>query len=260
MVKAQGRMIRKTINESDSFALLSPQAGVLFCLLIPHYNAHGKQNGNPYTVKGTVCPKIEYFTIPVISKCLQEISDKTDVKWFEIEGTNYIHAINFDNHQDLREDRMGPDTIPDCPEELRTTPGLLQDKSGYKIKVKEKVKGKSKEKDIPNYTDSFLTFWDKYCGPNKTPNAKPSCFYLWIELTEQDQAEAIGKLQAYIANASEPKYIAKPSRYLTEKLWQADFRSNKTTTPSGGTKPDLSKYDKFVGVTNVKLKTHSDPV
>ena len=169
MIKAQGRMIRKTINESESFAVLSERSQVLFCLLIPHYSAHGKQNGNPFTIKGTICPKIDYFTIPVIVKCLEEITAKTDVKWYEINGTKYIHAINFDNHQDLREDRMGEDHIPDCPDELRTSPGLLQDHSGYKDKEKTKVnENKNKYLDFVFLTDTeYQSLKDRFPDINE---------------------------------------------------------------------------------------------
>ena len=105
-------MVRKTISQSCKIASLSPKSLALFGMLIPHFNAHGKMNGNPYFIKGEVVPKIKWFTIPVIQKALREISNKTNVKWFEHQGCQFIHSLSFDEHQEIREDRLGADHLP----------------------------------------------------------------------------------------------------------------------------------------------------
>jgi hypothetical protein len=58
---------------------------------------------------------------------------------------------------------MGQDLMPDCPEELRSTPGLLPDNSGYKIKVKVKEKVKVKYLEtVFLTTDQYKSLVDKY--------------------------------------------------------------------------------------------------
>ncbi len=114
-------MIRCDISKSRGFASLSPEAAVLFCLAIPHFNSYGKMNGEPHFIKGEVCPLIPWFTIEKIEYCLKEISDRTNVKYHESGGLKYLQALNWKEHQDLREDRLGADLLPSYP---------LQDNSG----------------------------------------------------------------------------------------------------------------------------------
>lgn len=112
---SRGRMILKTISMSERFANLSPNAALLFTLLIPHYNSFGKMQAEAYTIKGTVCPKIPYFTLELITDCLHEISQKTNVKYFQHDGLWYLHAVEWDAHQELRKDRRGKDELPNWP-------------------------------------------------------------------------------------------------------------------------------------------------
>jgi len=138
--KANGRMLRKTISESKKFASLSSEAGVLFCLLIPHFNSHGKMPGGPGYIKDEIAPFIEYFTYQNLPDYLQEISDKTNVKWFEHDGRRWLHSLNFlSEHQDLRQDKLGDDDLPGYVEngvepeneisEYGTSTGLVRDYS-----------------------------------------------------------------------------------------------------------------------------------
>jgi hypothetical protein len=111
--KTKGRMITKDISDSKRFALLSPQAGILFCMLIPHYDSHGKMNGGPGYIKEEVCPRIPYLTIKNIPIYLKEISKKTNVKWFEHDGRYWIHSTKFlSDHQNLNLERLGVDKLP----------------------------------------------------------------------------------------------------------------------------------------------------
>lgn len=145
MKRSQGRMIRKSISQSKGIAQLSPESISLFCMLIPHFNAHGKMNGDPYFIKGEVVPRIKWFTVEKIKKCLKEISQKTNVKWFIHDGLWYIHSLNFKEHQELREERLGDDCLPSYP-------GLLRDYSMSSrnlsdIEVEEEVEDKEEVKE-----------------------------------------------------------------------------------------------------------------
>jgi hypothetical protein len=115
--KASGRMIRRSISESEGFASLSPEAAVLFAMMIPHFNAHGKMPGGPGVVKDEIVPLIPYLTYDNLPQYLQEISDKTNVKWFRCGTKWYLHALHFlSEHQDLRREKMGADELPSWPE------------------------------------------------------------------------------------------------------------------------------------------------
>jgi len=127
--KHSGRMIRRSISESEKIASLSPEAAVLFMMLIPHFNSYGKMAAGPGVIKDEVVPLISYLTYENIPVYLQEISDKTNVKWFR-EGTKWwLHALHFlSEHQSLNKDKLGQDSLPTYPndcEKSGTSPGLV---------------------------------------------------------------------------------------------------------------------------------------
>ena len=142
------RMIHESISKSIKFASLSIEAQILFVLLIPHLNAYGKMNGDPHYIKGMVTPLLEYSTITLIQRCLEEINDKTNVKWFKSDGLYYIHAIHWDKYQRFQSDRRGENKLP---EYSKSTPTV---KSKYKSKYKSKNKdiySPVRKPDIPVY-------------------------------------------------------------------------------------------------------------
>jgi len=137
MRQSRGRMINVDISDSHGFASLKPEAAVLFCMLIPHFNAHGKMSAGTGTIKETVCPRVSYLTTKNIPTLLAEISSKTSVKYFEYDGRCYLHSLKFLNeHQTLRTDRLGPDLLPDYS---GTNPGILQS-TPTEVKGKKKIK------------------------------------------------------------------------------------------------------------------------
>jgi hypothetical protein len=139
--KSEGRMIRKDISRSQRVAKLSAKALALFTMLIPHYNAHGKMDGNPHTIKGTVVPFINWFDISTITRCLHEISEKTNVKYFQVDRCWYLHSLNYDEHQALK--RKGRDYLPSCsgvvPDKSGTTPGLVRPEVEVEVEVEREV-------------------------------------------------------------------------------------------------------------------------
>lgn len=112
-----GRMISAEIADSEKFASLSPNSMVLFTLLIPHWSAHGKMRGDLHFVKEEVCPLIGWFDEPMIKTCLREITQKTNVKWFQHRKRHYLHSLSFFEHNPrLRVVRKGRDQLPGFPE------------------------------------------------------------------------------------------------------------------------------------------------
>jgi hypothetical protein len=86
---------------------------------------------------------------------LQEISDKTNLKWFHADGMWWIHSVNWEEHQEIRKDRVGNDNIPDykfsTPGEVRdysgTTPGLVRPEVEVELEVE--VEGEGTERSAP---------------------------------------------------------------------------------------------------------------
>jgi hypothetical protein len=140
-ITAAGRMINADISRSKKIAQLSPKALALFCLLIPHFNAHGKMLANKHLIKGLVCPYIEWLTVEDVEFLLMEISDKTNVKYWQDENGEYLQSINWQSHQKLETKKLGPDYFPSCPTPFpdysETTRRLLADHSLTKLREVE---------------------------------------------------------------------------------------------------------------------------
>ena len=144
---SEGRMINKSISNSEGFAALSPEAAVLFAMLIPWFSAHGKMNGGPGYIKDEVCPKVRYLTYQNIPALLDEISTHTNVKWFRVDGRCWLHSLHFlTEHQKLRnmgDDRLPsytPEAAPPASEVLRKPPGST---SAPLIKVEVEEEGEA---------------------------------------------------------------------------------------------------------------------
>ena len=159
--RSKGRMLNKSISDSDKFASLSPEAAALFCMLVPHYTPYGKMNGGAGYIKDEVCPKVLYLSYEKIPALLQEISDKTNVKWFKYNGRHWIHSTSFlSEHQKLDKNKCGADLLPSysngSPEEVqdfkRTTPELVSRKE--EVEVKEEVKEDLKPCDEVSKTET----------------------------------------------------------------------------------------------------------
>lgn len=148
-------MIRKSLSNSKGFASLSPKAAVLFCMIIPHLDSHGKMNGGAGYVKDEVCPRVEYLTLELLKSLLAEISNKTSLKWFDHDGRKYIHSVNFlKKHQNLPENKIGKDKLPSYSE---LTPELLP----YEVEVE--VETKTIDRTTSDlYSDDFEAFWTAY--------------------------------------------------------------------------------------------------
>lgn len=149
-IKSKGRMIRKGISKSKGIASLSMTSRCLFFMIIPHLNGYGKANGSPYFIKGEVVPLIDAYSVKEIEKCLKEISKKTNMKWFDSDGLLCIHSIKWEEHQDLRKDRLGADELPTYS---GTTPGLIRHE--VELELKEEVELELKEEGQGFVEDSI---------------------------------------------------------------------------------------------------------
>jgi hypothetical protein len=111
---AQGRMLRKDICESDSFAdLKDSNSQLLLCLLTIWWTDHGKMIGEEIWIKGNIIRKLKQFTLKEISRCLKNINDNTDVQWWiDSKGNKWLYWSKFDNHQTISNEKKAKDIYP----------------------------------------------------------------------------------------------------------------------------------------------------
>ena len=132
------RLLTDGIAKSRKLPELTPDALNLFFLLVPHFSVHGKMSGDPYFIKGIVCPRFERFTLQKIEKALTEISEKTNVKWFQVDDLWYLHSLNYQDHQPgLRKNRSGADSLPDYKGSNNIPKPILKPKDKPKAEVVE---------------------------------------------------------------------------------------------------------------------------
>jgi hypothetical protein len=69
-----------------------------------------------------------------------------NVKWFTHDDRQWLHSINFlSERQDLRQDRQGPDTLPDYS---GTTAGVVPPEVKEKLRRREKGTSGAFEEDF----------------------------------------------------------------------------------------------------------------
>lgn len=259
---SDGRMIRKAISKSRGFASLSSESQLLFVLLIPHFNSFGKMNGSPFFIKGEVVPLLDQYGTSTIESCLQEISEKTNVKWFEFNGLWYLHSTHWGHHQKLREDKLGADSLPSyC-----TTTAPVQSKSGTSpvivpLEVEVEVEDKNlsasadavdavevvpaddgsllthrKRKLSGKRLETFIQFWDAF----DLKRGKAEAADAWLDIPSLTDAlvarivaaakrEAAGRAQL-VANGHTPKWA---QGWLNGRRWE-DEASNVIPIKSAG--------------------------
>ncbi len=179
---ADGRMINRGISNSSGFASLSPEAAVLFSMLIPWYNAHGKLNGGPGYIKDEICPKVQYLTYENIPILLKEINDKTNVKWFKKDGRHWIHSLHF-NTEHQRLDKKGSDKLP-----------------SYSIELEEPKSVTSLEL-VGNYSGA---------SPNQVPCEIEEEIEVEIEKEAEGESATTPKLETPVDNPKPPASLKKP--------------------------------------------------
>lgn len=251
-VKSAGRMINTTIADSRGVAKLSPKALALFCLLIPHFNPHGKMHAGAGTIKELVCPHVDWLTPRTIPRLLTEISRSTSVKYFHDEtGRPFLHSLNFtDKHQKLNKTRMGKDHFPDYPgdsptshgvvrsegegegegEEEREEPGkpgitdISQTSHGVvknkKVEIYETARGRKLTGDKLVW---FKKFWQAFAYPHGKAKAADS----WLDIKGLDEKLAKEIIAGARREAKRrPELVAKDRTpkwaqgWLTERRWE----------------------------------------
>lgn len=211
--KWTGRMLRSSIAVSRSVAKLSPKSLALFCLLIPHFNAHGKLKGSPYFIKGECCPFIEWLTLDEIVVCMKEITTHTKVHWFDYNGEHYIQCHSWQRHQSLHFESRGADTLPNCPcsEPVRNQCGT----SAPRREVEEK--GGEEDSDPPESYQS-------HAGHTLTAEEATACTGgRWSAAhPEQPQVPLLTKPAPYLDIAKESKAALRRLKAKKKRLLSAE--------------------------------------
>lgn len=221
ITKTEGRMIKKSISNSKGFAELSPQAAVLFCMILPHLNSHGKLNGGYGYIKDEICPFIKYLTLKSLPSLLKEISANTNLKHFSHQDRLWLHAIHFlTKHQKLQENRLGQDLLPSYS-------GVALEEVYYEDKSKIRVREVEVEEEVEgNSAFDFESLWALY---PRQEGKKEAMRHLKASVGTEEQfsacRRAIGNYKAKLARErTDPKYVMQGKTFFNN--WQ-DYENYK---------------------------------
>ncbi len=131
---AEGRMLKKKIATSRRLAeLKTDSARLLWTWLLPFLDVEGRYHASPEIIKGTIFPRISFFTTRKIKTCLENLEQVGLISIYSVNGDQFLEFSNFKDNQTLRLDREKPSSIPakpQIPEQLpdnsRSTPAEVK--------------------------------------------------------------------------------------------------------------------------------------
>jgi hypothetical protein len=264
--EANGRMLNRNLSESQRFASLCPKSAALFCMLIPHLNAHGKMQAEPYTIKGVVCPLVEWLSMDEIAGLLAKISLTTNLKFWKADnGLHYLHSINWDEHQKLEAIKRGTDKLPNYPgdsnpandfnlrvvdDNSTSSLGVVVDESqssrgeveSYSdTKYKDKTKDKDKHK-AENECDSLLVR-EGYAYATKYPSVNLHN-YEWVrgylETEGPSLMETTGLSEQNLLACWREAVDLAVSNHISSLVWYKSTFKNRVAQFKPGASPRLS--------------------
>lgn len=96
---AERRMISKSISVSERVNKLQDTFHMLlFTWMVPHADDFGRLFGSPMKVKALVVPMLDK-TLKDVEEALSSLQRAGLIKWYEVDGDQFIQIDKFDKHQ-----------------------------------------------------------------------------------------------------------------------------------------------------------------
>ena len=109
---ARKRMIDPTIWQDEEFGKLSPKARLLFIGLFSNADDEGRIRANSAYVKSTIF-MYDTMSLSKAASLINEIaSTMSGVKYYEVDGNQYIQLIKWEEYQKQHKDRIQASTLP----------------------------------------------------------------------------------------------------------------------------------------------------
>lgn len=127
---ARGRMIANTVATDKRFNSLTPEAGLVYLMTIPHLDRDGLILGDAMPLWGRVCPRRAEFMADM-DAIIGEWVQVGLVLSYECEEGRVLYFLGFGKNQTgMRYDREAPSMFPVPPNHIRTGNGLEKDSDG----------------------------------------------------------------------------------------------------------------------------------
>jgi hypothetical protein len=121
---AEKRMLSKVISVSKkvNLRLTNHFSRLFYTWLIPHTDDFGRLTGCPHKLRALIIPMLSE-THEDVEKALMELNNVDLIKWYEVNGEQYLQVMNFEEHQQGLHKRT-KSKIPDPPDFSRKFPEI----------------------------------------------------------------------------------------------------------------------------------------
>lgn len=156
---ARGRMISRSLGESDRFAELNTHAQrMLYMMLVTHADCEGRLKGNTRWIAGKVLTYLDYPESE-IEVALRRMDAVHLIRLYTVDGKRYIQIEKFHEHNTVRRGKDGqpthesPSDIPPAPQrdDVATTEPLRIDDvvATAEVEVEVEVQDEVEVKENP---------------------------------------------------------------------------------------------------------------
>lgn len=160
---AEKRMLSKVISVSKKVNLRISNhfTRLFYTWLIPHTDDFGRLTGCPHKLRALIIPMLSE-THEDVEKSLMELHNIDLIKWYEVNGEQYLQVINFEEHQQGLHKRT-QSKIPDPPDISRKFPEIPSELKGTELELNrtELKELEQEQKGIERPTHNFLPLINK---------------------------------------------------------------------------------------------------
>lgn len=229
MAKSQRRMLSASISGSRKLSKVSHFEALLFTWLIPHCDEYGRTEAEPYLVFGNVVPHMGK-SIKTVEKSLENLEKVGLILLYSVENDKFLEIINWDDHQNFRNDRPRVMHCPPPPSQNRQVGMTLDIPLTGKAKAEAtnlpgnemKVNEMKRNEERKMLAQNFEVFYGAY--PRKV--SKQKTLQSWNKI--KPDADLQTKILTAVQNHKESeqwtkddgKFIPHPTTWLNQARWE----------------------------------------
>lgn len=208
-------MVYSKIWTSQQFGKLTPNARLLFVGTITLADDDGRLVGDSAYLRGSIFP-YDDIAISDVELLKKEIEVMGLFECYEVGGFNYIQHPKWLEYQVIRTDLYKPSTLPN---RNGTVTNPLRKSSLSKVKISKVKISKENTHKAGEYSDDFITFWDKY--PKKTGKGEAYRSWCKANIPVVDVHTALdNQILCDQWQKENGRFIPNPSTWLNQRRWE----------------------------------------
>lgn len=252
---ARTRSIKPSFFDNEILGDLPPLTRLLFIGLWCIADREGRLQDRPKRIKKELLG-YDDVTTDTVNEMLQSLHESGFICRYDVEGTKYIHIINFVKHQNPHIKEKSSEIPPSPMESLRIKKecylmpmsdqeSTAQELCSPAVETQQAVPSPAEEEQNPDSSkkniqeERFVIFWSAYPRKKSKGNAEKA----WKKIgPDKDLFETIltslekaKKGADWIKNNGQ--FIPYPATWLNAKGWEDEYHDDK---PTGGNSPNTA--------------------